>query len=57
MARPLRFCKKCNVYTLKQECCNSETLSPEPPKYSPEDKYGKYRREVKEKEYKEKGLI
>ena len=28
-----------------------------PPKYSPEDKYGGYRRKAKEQERKEKGLL
>jgi H/ACA ribonucleoprotein complex subunit 3 len=45
----MRKCSKCNVYTLKDKCpkCGSPTVSPRPPKFSPEDKYGKYRRAAK----------
>ena len=32
------------------------TISPKPPKFSPQDKYGHYRREQKKPELKEKGL-
>ena len=32
-------------------------VSPKPPKYSPEDKYGEYRRQTKEPEWKKKGLV
>lgn len=43
------FCKSCNIYTLNKECsdCKSKTITPKPPKYSPEDKWGKYRRLAK----------
>jgi len=52
-------CKKCNTYTLKDTCekCNNKTITVAPPKYSPDDKYGKYRREVKLPQYKEQGLL
>jgi len=38
-------CIKCNTYTMKIICakCNAKTISPKPPRFSPEDKYGKYR--------------
>jgi len=41
------------------ECtvCKVPAIDLKPPKYSPEDKYGKYRREVKEESRKEKDLI
>jgi rRNA maturation protein Nop10 len=39
------------------ECCGTKTISRIPPKYSPEDKYGKYRREVKAEARKKEGLI
>jgi rRNA maturation protein Nop10 len=44
---------------MKNKCsnCNSLTTEPKPPKYSPEDKYGDYRRETKKPEYKEKGYL
>jgi len=42
-------CNKCNIYTLKPECpkCKAKTISIKPAKFSPEDKYGKYRRKAK----------
>jgi len=45
----MKKCIKCNVYTLKDKCpkCGKKTTSPRPPKFSPEDKYGKYRRAAK----------
>ena len=53
------FCKKCDQYTMQETCpkCSAKTEHAKPPKYSPADKYGKYRREVKEEERKEKDLI
>ena len=41
-------CSKCGKYTLEDSCCNKKTISPQPPKYSPEDKYADYRRQYKE---------
>jgi H/ACA ribonucleoprotein complex subunit 3 len=45
----LRKCPTCNVYTLKDLCpkCGGTTLMPMPAKYSPEDRYGAYRRKLK----------
>jgi H/ACA ribonucleoprotein complex subunit 3 len=42
----MRKCKSCETYTLKEKCpkCGNTTVSPNPPKFSPEDKYGKWRR-------------
>jgi H/ACA ribonucleoprotein complex subunit 3 len=42
----LFLCKSCNKYTLNSLCptCQEETENPAPPRFSPEDKYGKYRR-------------
>jgi H/ACA ribonucleoprotein complex subunit 3 len=42
-------CPKCLVYTLKESCskCKVKTINPRPAKFSPEDKYGKYRRLAK----------
>lgn len=44
-------CPKCNEYTLKLKCpkCKIKTKNPKPPKYSPEDRYGKWRRIQKKK--------
>jgi H/ACA ribonucleoprotein complex subunit 3 len=41
----IRKCLKCKKYTLKDECssCNEKTHSVHPAKFSPDDKYMKYR--------------
>jgi H/ACA ribonucleoprotein complex subunit 3 len=41
----LRKCSECNHYTLKDECpkCSGETKSVHPAKFSPDDKYMRYR--------------
>ncbi|MGE5661792.1 MAG: RNA-protein complex protein Nop10 [Ignavibacteriales bacterium] len=41
----MRLCKGCSKYTLKSNCpvCGSFTINPHPPKYSPDDKYIRYR--------------
>ncbi|MBU1975679.1 MAG: RNA-protein complex protein Nop10 [Nanoarchaeota archaeon] len=42
-------CPKCGSYGLSAGCkCGTTRISPKPQKYSPEDKYGKYRRKYKE---------
>lgn len=41
-------CESCGKYTMKEECCNQKTIESKPPKYSPQDKYAKYRRQYKE---------
>lgn len=45
MKHLLRKCKVCNRYTLKFKCsfCLVDTIDPKPAKFSPEDKYLKYR--------------
>ena len=44
-------CGICSKYTLKEVCiCGGKTISPRPAKYSPEDKYAKYRRIAKKEE-------
>ncbi|NHI89047.1 MAG: RNA-protein complex protein Nop10 [Candidatus Thorarchaeota archaeon] len=45
-------CSKCGQYTLEQQrcpTCGGSVFSPKPPRYSPQDKYGKYRRKAKRK--------
>ncbi|MFH1072693.1 MAG: nucleolar RNA-binding Nop10p family protein [Nanoarchaeota archaeon] len=38
-------CPSCQSYGLQSSCsCGGERIAPKPPKYSPEDKYAKYRR-------------
>ncbi|KAF6242239.1 ribosome biogenesis protein [Nitrosopumilus sp. b1] len=41
----LRKCQKCNIYTLKMKCpkCETDTYSVHPAKFSPDDKYMRYR--------------
>ena len=49
MTNHLLKCTKCGSYGISEECsCGSKRSPPKPPKYSPEDKYGKYRRLYKE---------
>lgn len=45
MKHLLRKCTVCNRYTLKSKCsfCLVDTIDPKPAKFSPEDKYLKYR--------------
>jgi H/ACA ribonucleoprotein complex subunit 3 len=52
-------CKSCHVYTINEKCpsCGEEAIKPVPPKYSPVDKYGGYRRRVKFSSLKKDGLL
>ena len=45
----MKKCKVCGEYTLKDKCpyCGGEVRIPRPARFSPEDKYGKYRRILK----------
>lgn len=46
MPKMLRYCMKCKEYTLSTKICpkcGSAVKNPHPPKYSPIDKYQKYR--------------
>lgn len=42
-------CASCGRYTLEENCpeCGGEVVSPKPASYSPEDRYGEYRRRLK----------
>jgi H/ACA ribonucleoprotein complex subunit 3 len=40
----IRKCEVCAAYTMKGVHCGEATRTAHPPKYSPEDKYAKYRR-------------
>jgi H/ACA ribonucleoprotein complex subunit 3 len=45
-------CIDCDTYTLDEKkcpACGAGVRDPRPPKYSPEDKYGEYRRRAKKK--------
>lgn len=48
--RHIHTCPHCHSYTLEDSCpqCTQQTILARPPKYSPEDKYGEYRRKAKE---------
>ncbi|MDH7507273.1 MAG: RNA-protein complex protein Nop10 [Candidatus Thermoplasmatota archaeon] len=48
----LLYCKNCKVYTLETICgkCKKETICKNPPRFSPEDHYGEYRRKLKKLE-------
>jgi H/ACA ribonucleoprotein complex subunit 3 len=41
----LRKCSKCKKYSLKESCdtCKEKTVSVHPAKFSPDDKYMRYR--------------
>ncbi len=49
MAEHILKCKVCGRYTMMATCpdCGAEAVNPKPPKYSPEDKMGAYRRKAK----------
>jgi H/ACA ribonucleoprotein complex subunit 3 len=52
-------CPDCGTYTIRERCprCSKTPVQPIPAKYSPEDHYGKYRREAKKPQLVEKGLL
>jgi len=47
--KEIRKCPNCKRYTFKEICpyCNIKTRRVIPPKFSPEDKWGEYRRKMK----------
>ena len=50
MGKLIRKCTTCKKYTInKLICpyCGGQTKNPHPPKFSVQDKYGKYRRAAK----------
>ncbi|MBR2255439.1 MAG: RNA-protein complex protein Nop10 [Candidatus Methanomethylophilaceae archaeon] len=51
MSSLMRRCSVCGAYTLSDICCGVGTVLPVPPRFSPEDRYGKYRREAIRQEY------
>lgn len=51
-------CGNCNRHTMKEMCiCGSRALLSIPLKYSPDDKFGSYRRKAKIHEYMDKGFL
>ena len=58
MAKHILRCTKCGKYTLHEECpCGGKAQEVKPPRYSPEDPYGDYRRKAKEQAWREQGLL
>ena len=56
MRSSLRKCPICGLYSTKVKCnCGASTIVPQPPKFSPEDRYGEYRRKSIIEEYGENG--
>jgi len=49
MSRHINYCKECDAFSMKKNCpkCDSEIHPTMPAKYSPMDKYAKYRRMAK----------
>ncbi|MEM0466128.1 MAG: RNA-protein complex protein Nop10 [Candidatus Thermoplasmatota archaeon] len=45
----IHYCQRCKTYTLQPTCtrCMQKTIFPQPARFSPQDNYGKYRRELK----------
>ncbi|MEF8879575.1 MAG: nucleolar RNA-binding Nop10p family protein [Candidatus Thermoplasmatota archaeon] len=48
----LFYCSNCEKYTLNKVCkkCERQTIKKKPPRYSPQDQYGEYRRKLKKLE-------
>ncbi|MFH1471084.1 MAG: nucleolar RNA-binding Nop10p family protein [Candidatus Micrarchaeota archaeon] len=42
--KKIKKCSSCGSYTMMSEHCKEPTVTAHPPKYSPEDKYSRYRR-------------
>jgi len=56
MAAQILKCQQCKSYSLSEKCsCGGIRIPVLPPKYSPDDKYGAYRRKYKEEENVRKG--
>jgi len=52
MRTTIRVCPACRRYTLKDACPDGHgaSISPLPPRYSPEDRWGDYRRRLRKLE-------
>ncbi|MBW2987910.1 RNA-protein complex protein Nop10 [Candidatus Woesearchaeota archaeon] len=58
MAKHILKCQECGAYTLTEQCkCGGVAVPAKPPKYSPEDPYGDYRRRAKEEYWRSIGLL
>jgi len=51
MIKEILRCTKCFSYSLEKQCkCGGECISTKPGKWSPEDRYSRYRLEYKKNE-------
>lgn len=59
MRSRMRRCPECGRYTLLDLCasCGEKTTCPIPPKYSPDDRMGEYRRRTILERYGENGKL
>ncbi len=59
MSSKIRKCPSCGRYTLLPQCrrCGQSTVCPVPPRYSPEDRMGEYRRITIRERYGENGKL
>lgn len=58
MMKHILKCRECGKFTMSEECsCGGKALSPRPAKYSPEDKFGSYRRKAKKESLQKEGLL
>jgi H/ACA ribonucleoprotein complex subunit 3 len=50
MRSKIKKCRVCDLYTLKDVCpaCGESTSQTKPARFSPEDRYGKYRRALRQ---------
>jgi H/ACA ribonucleoprotein complex subunit 3 len=57
MKMKMKKCRSCGEYTIQTTCpyCGGDVGEVYPPRYSPEDKYGKYRRLLKKQVKDQKG--
>jgi H/ACA ribonucleoprotein complex subunit 3 len=56
MRSSIRRCPACGLYSTKDICtCGAHTVSAHPAKFSPDDRYGEYRRKAIVEEYGENG--
>jgi H/ACA ribonucleoprotein complex subunit 3 len=50
MRSKIKKCGSCDLYTLKENCpiCGASTSQTKPARFSPEDRYGRYRRALRQ---------
>ncbi|MDP7116194.1 MAG: nucleolar RNA-binding Nop10p family protein [Candidatus Woesearchaeota archaeon] len=56
--RHILRCRACGSYTMSEKCkCSGKAGTSKPAKFSPEDRYGAYRRKVLKPELISRGLL